>query len=205
MKRCGLLIAVILALLAFSRDTSAQKEATEDEAKAAYIINFGKYVEWPIATLPNADTPLVIGVLGDDSIVSLIRTLVGTKTVNGHKVVVNSLRWPKTPKNAKELRDSGVPKDSKEFKEFKDCHMLYIAQSESARGDELIRLMRGIPTLLIADFPNFARHGGHINFILDVDHILLEVNPESARQSDLTISSRLLGNAKPVQTGPSWR
>ena len=202
MKRCGLLIAVILALLAFSRDTSAQKEATEEEAKAYYLINFGKYVEWPLSTLPNAETPLVIGVLGDDSVVSMVRSLIGTKTVNGHKVVAKSLRWPKAPKDSKELRDSRDPKD---LKDFKDCHMVYITQSESARGDELIRMMRGNPTLLIADFPNFARHGGHINFILDVDHILLEVNPEAAKQSDLIISSRLLGSAKPIQTGPSWR
>jgi len=205
MKRCGILIAVLVALLAYRQDTNAQKQATEDEVKVGLIFKLGIYVEWPTATLPNPETPMVICVLEDDPFASLMRTMVGTKTINGHKLVVRSPKWPKAPKDSKELRDSRDLKDSKDFKELRECHMLYISQSESARGDELIRMMKGFPTLTIADFPNFTRHGGHINFILEDDHVLLEVNPEAAKQSDLIPSSNLLKSARIIQTAPGWR
>jgi hypothetical protein len=43
-----------------------QQNATEDQVKAAYLLNFAKLAEWPRSALPEGPSPLVIGVSGGD-------------------------------------------------------------------------------------------------------------------------------------------
>jgi len=94
---------------------------------------------------------------------------------------------------------------SKDPRDFKDCTLLYIASSEAAHGDEVIQLLKGAPTLTVADFPDFTKHGGMINFFLEDSKVRFEVNSEAARQSDLAISSQILSRAKIITTGLGWR
>jgi hypothetical protein len=158
--------------------------------KAGLIYNFAKYVEWLAGTFPTGDAPIVIGVLGNDSFAATLGEVVEGKKINGRRLMLKKLRWSKDPKDLKEL---------------KDCNMLYVAAAEAAHGDEVIQMLKGAPILTIGDFPDFARHGGIINFILEDSKVRFEVNVDAAKQSDLNISSYLLGSAKIVPTGMSWR
>lgn len=188
MRRAGTLFAIIIASLSLSWSAYAQKptESSEYVIKAGFIYNFAKYVEWPAAAYPNADSPIVIGVLGDDSFASELGDVVDGKKINGRRLVLKKLKW------------------TKDTKELKDCNMLYIAASEAAHGDEVIQLLKGSPILTIADFRDFARHGGMINFILEDNKVRFELNVEAAKQSNFNISSLLLGSSKIVNS-LSWR
>lgn len=193
MRRTGLLIAILIATLTLRWDACAQKPAdvSEDAAKTIYLYNFAIYVDWPSSTFANGDSPFVIGVLGDDAFAGdLSKAVDGKKVVGGRKVTVKKLKWNK------EQRDP---------KEYKDCNLLYITAQEAAHGDEIIQMLKGAPTLTIADFSDFARRGGIINFILEDSRVHFEVNVEAAKQSDLNISSRVLNIAKIVRTGSGWR
>jgi hypothetical protein len=164
---------------------------SEDAAKAICLYNFAVFVDWPATAFASADSPFVIGVLGDDTFAGdLDKAFNDKKPQGGRKLVVRKLKW------SKDLKDS---------KDFKDCHLLYIAATEAAHGDEIIQMRKGTPTLTVADFPDFAKHGGIINLILEDSKLHFEVNVEAAKQSDLNISSRVLKLAKIVQTGSSWR
>jgi len=192
MRRAGLLITIILATLTLRWDACAQKptDVSEDAAKAICIYNFAVFVDWPATTFVNADSPFVIGVLGDDTFAGDLDKAINDKKAQGRKLVVRKLKWNK---------------DLKDSKDLKDCHLLYIAATESIHGDEIIQMRKGTPILTIADFPDFAKHGGIINFILEDSKVHFEVNVDAAKQSELNISSRVLKLAKIVQTGSSWR
>jgi hypothetical protein len=192
MRRAGLLITIILATLTLRWDACAQKpiDVSEDAAKTICLYNFAVYVDWPATTFVSADSPFVIGVLGDDAFAGDLDKAINDKKAQGRKLVVRKLKW------SRDLKDS---------KDFKDCHLLYIAAAEAVHGDEIIQMRKGTPTLTIADFPDFARHGGIINFIIEDSKLHFEVNVDAAKQSDLNISSRVLKLAKIVQTGSSWR
>jgi len=189
MRRAATLAAIIIAALTLGRDAVAQKsaEVSENYAKAVAIYNFALFVEWPASVFPNSDSPIVIGVLGDDAFANDLGDAVDGKKVNGRKLAPKRLKWSKDPKD------------------LKSCNMLYIAAAESGHGDEVIQMLKGKPILTIADFPEFASHGGIINLVLEDNKIRFVVNTESAKQSDLVISSRLLTLVKIVQTGLSWR
>jgi hypothetical protein len=189
MRRAGILIAFMIAALILGRDACAQKSADSPEnlIKAGLIYNFAIYVEWPAAVWANADSPIVIGVLGDDSFANTVADIVVAKKINNRKLVVRKLRW------------------SKDARELKDCNMVFIAPGEAARGDDVIQQLKGLPILTVADFPDFTKHGGIIGLFLDYDKVRFEVNLEAAKQSDLTISSQMLIRARIVPTGSSWR
>ena len=51
------------------------------KVKAAYIYNFTKYVRWPEGAFSEADSPLVIGVYGDDPFDAVL-----DKTMQGKSV-----------------------------------------------------------------------------------------------------------------------
>ena len=189
MRRAGILTLFMIAALILGRDACAQKSADSPEylIKAGFIYNFAMYVEWPAAVWASADSPIVIGVLGDDSFANTVADIVVAKKIKDRKLVVRKLRW------------------SKDARELKDCNIVYIAPGEAARGDDVIQQLKGLPILSVADFPDFTKHGGIIGFYLESDKVRFEVNQEAAKQSDLTISSQMLIRGKLVPTGSSWR
>lgn len=67
MRRAALCMIAAL-LLAGSVLAQTSEGADEARVKAAFLLRFGQFVVWPRAALPQADTPLVIGVAGADDL-----------------------------------------------------------------------------------------------------------------------------------------
>jgi hypothetical protein len=189
MRRTGILIAMILTLLTPGPGARAQKPAdtSEDLVKAGLLYNFAIYVTWPNSAWSSADSPIMNCVMGDDSFAATLSGVVAPKKINSRNLAVRKVRW------------------SKDVKDFKDCTLLYIASSEAAHGDDVIQMLKGAPILTVADFPDFTKHGGLINFFLEDSRVRFEVNTEAAKQSDLAISSQMLIRAKIVPTALGWR
>src|SRR5579863_4784860 len=58
-----------------------QQSATEDQVKAAYLLNFAKLAEWSRQALPDGPSRLVIGVSGgDEDFLKLLKATVAGKT-----------------------------------------------------------------------------------------------------------------------------
>jgi hypothetical protein len=189
MRRTGILIAIILTLLAPGPGAHAQKpaETSEDVVKAGLLYNFAIYVTWPTSAWASPDSPITNCVMGDDSFAQTLADVVTPKKIGMRKLAVKKMKWSKDPK------------------EYRDCTLLYVASSEAAHGDEVIQMMKGAPILTVADFPDFTKHGGIMNFFLEDSKVRFEVNSEAAKQSDLAISSQILIRAKIVPTGLGWR
>jgi len=188
MRQAGLRIVLIASLLTIGLRASAQNadsESSEYLIKAGFIYNFGKLVEWPGSAFPQASSPLVIGVLGNDNFAATLEHVVDGKKIDARSFVVKRLRW------------------SKDF--TCGCHILFIASAESVHADETLQSLKNTSVLTIAETPGFARRGGIINFTLEDSKVRFEVNVDAAHQLGLNISSRLLSLAKIVQTQTSLR
>jgi hypothetical protein len=173
-------IAACLLCVALSIPSGAQtggSASSEYLIKAGFTYNFAKLMQWPDAAFPQADSPIVIGLLGADPFGNTLRDVLAGKTVNGRGFVIKQLKL-------------GT--------ELKDCNNLFVCASETAHLDEIFSIVKGLPILTIGETPNFARRGGIINFILEDDKVHFEVNVEAAKQADITISSRLLALARIV-------
>ena len=190
MRRLGLMIAIVAMLTAstapdvHSQDVSASSEYL---IKAGFIYNFANLVQWPAATFPQPDSPIVIAILGQDHFGTTLDRVLEGKKVNGRPFVIKRL------KTVSELLKSVA--------ELKDYQILFISSSEMPRLAETIQIVKSIPVLTIGEAPGFAKNGGMINLILEDNRVRFEVNVEAAKEADLNISSRLLALARIVPQG----
>jgi len=181
-KRLAILILAISVSLGWTGETGAQVSDPSDSSeyliKAGFIYNFAKFVEWPSTAFTEAESPIVIGVVGVDPFGSLIDRIVEDKKIGSRGFIVKRFKW------------------GKDLKELKDCKILFVSPSERTHIDEILQLVKGLPILTVGETPGFAERGGMIRFTLEDNRVRFEVNVEAARQADLNISSRLLTLAK---------
>jgi hypothetical protein len=179
------LLAVLLAVAvpgAHAQDTEASSEYL---IKAGYIYNFANLVQWPSTSFSQADSPIVIAILGEDHFGPTLDRVLQGKKIDGHPFVIRRI------KSVSELvRSAG---------NAKDCQILYVSSSAMPHLSEAIQAVKGLPILTIGEMPGFARSGGIINLILEDNRVRFEVNVKAAKDADLNISSRLLALARIVQ------
>jgi hypothetical protein len=171
----------LLALLLFlwaSLTIHAQTSMSEYQVKALFLLNFAKYVDWSAAVPPNANAPIIIGILGQDNFNDSLKNAAAGKTVNGRSVVV---------KQVSSSDDLG------------GCSILFISSSENSRLDEILSKTSALPILTVGESESFLAKGGIINFLLTDGKIQLAINLKTARKVRLQISSKLLSVAVTVK------
>jgi hypothetical protein len=168
-------------LLPDTRELTAQtKPAPEYQLKAVFLFNFAQFVDWPPQAFPDAQSPLVIGVLGEDPFGAYLDETVRGEKVNSRPLVVQRYR---------------------RAEEIKTCHVLFVSRSEADRLGEILASLKGRTILTVGDTEGFAGHGGMIRFLTEKNKIRLRINLEAAKAANLTISSKLLRPAEIVGPG----
>ena len=183
MRRSRLTVAVLLCLslgLGANAQSSDSAASSEYLIKAGFIYNFAQLVQWPSVAFPQADSPIVIGILGTDPFGTTIDRVVENKKLDGRNLVVKRMKW------------------GKDLKDLKDCNILFVSSSEKEHIPDLVNMLKWLPILTIGETPGFATHGGIINLTLQDNKVRFEVNIEAAKQANLNISSRLLALARIV-------
>lgn len=178
---CLICVALVVPSFAQGTDTS---DSSEYLIKAGFTYNFAKLMEWPASAFPQADSPIVIGVLGVDPFGGTLDDVLKGKNVNGRGFEVRHLKY-------------GM--------DLKGCNILFISTSEAAHLDDILKTLKGQPVLTIGEMDHFAQRGGIINFIVEDNKVRFEINPDAAKQADINISSRLLSLAIIVQPGADAR
>ena len=190
MRRSRLIVAVLLCLSVAggaNAQSSASAASAEYLIKAGFIYNFAQLVQWPSAAFSQADSPIVIGILGTDPLGTSIDRVVENKKLDGRNLIVKRLRW------------------SKDLKDLTECNILFISSSEKEHVADVINMIKWLPILTIGETPGFAARGGIINLTLEDNKVRFEVNIGAAKQANLNISSRLLALAKIVPQGADGR
>jgi hypothetical protein len=173
---CIFLFAFILPF-SFSSPNEVQAEpfqAGEYQVKAAFLLNFTNFVQWPQGAL-GGDT-FIIGILGQDPFGNAIDSLKG-KTVKGRRVII------------KRYDD---PEDARE------ADILFISASEKRALPRILKTIRGNSILTVGDSKDFARSGVMINLLLLHKRVGFEINLAAAHRDGLQISSNLLKLAQEV-------
>ncbi|MBW8864533.1 MAG: YfiR family protein [Verrucomicrobia bacterium] len=168
-------------LLASPVDSSAQTEASKEyQVKAAFIFNFAQFVDWPPAVFTNASAPLCIGILGDDPFGKILDATVNGEKVDGHPIVIRRFQ---------------------RAEEALDCQVLFVSRSETRRMRQILASLKDRSILTIGEVDGFCKDGGIIRFVTEQNKIRFRINPETAKNANLTVSSKLLRLAQIVQPG----
>ena len=164
-----LALALACAVIGVAGGGAWAAEPLEYAVKAAYLVKFPFYVEWPPAAFASPGAPLVLCVVGDDPFGSLLDEAAAGQQVQGHPLLLRRLRSLS--------RDSG-------------CHMAYVGADTRAEPP------RGSGVLLVTDGQPGA---GMIHFVVKDNRVRFTVDDELAAQNSLVISSKLLSVALAVK------
>ena len=88
-----------------------EEPSLEYKVKAAFLLNFTKFVTWPPAAFEQEQSPISICVLGDDPFGRALDQIVDGEAVNGRKVVIERLRRAPPPKTCQVMYVSKSEKD----------------------------------------------------------------------------------------------
>lgn len=168
-------LAALLSLL--SHPPWVRAESREYAIKAACVLNFIRFVDWPPAALPENSPNLVVGLLGTNVFGAALDTISG-KSVKGKSIVIRQVA------NQREIQG---------------CHVLFISPSEKDRYRPILESLRNDSILTVSEISGFARDGGVINFFAEGNRLRFEISPAAAERARLTVSSQLLRLAKVVR------
>jgi hypothetical protein len=155
--------------------------APEQQVKAAYLLNFTRYVDWPAGAFPDAEAPVNLCVLGETALGEILRQSAQGRRSRGRPVRVLE---PDEPAQAA------------------DCHVAFVSgQPREARA--WLGALRHAPALTVGDGPGFLDLGGMIAFVAVGETLRFEIDDAAARRHGLQISSRVLALATRVSGGPA--
>jgi hypothetical protein len=158
---------------------------TEYEVKAAYLLNFGKFVQWPSLAEQNGGAhSFFLCVLGRDPFGPVLDTTLAGETISGKNIISRHIATAQ---------------------ETEGCQVLFISASEEGRVNDILHSLSGTPVLTVSDLPRFTSQGGMIQFVMEQDRVRFEVNLMAAQQAGLSLSSQLLKVAVHVRNGSGER
>jgi YfiR/HmsC-like len=151
---------------------------TQPALKAAFLFNFGKFVEWPTDAVPAG--PLTVCVLDDAAVDESLTQLVNDAPTGSRQMVL-----------LKGARNRSL----------RLCHLLYLGDPDPTRSMAALDELKGAPVLTVGDGEQFARRGGVIGLFVEDGRMRFAINADAAQRAGLRLSSRLLNLAKIVKEG----
>lgn len=167
----------LLLLLAAAPSWAGAKLTHEYDLKATFLFHFAQFVQWPPEALPEKNTPLTIGILGEDPFGKSLDEIVANESVGGHKLRVRRFQ---------------------RVSQADSCHILFISSSEMGRMGEVLSHVNRRSILTVGETKDFAQRSGIIGFIVAEKRLRLAVNLAAANAARLTISSKLLRQSEIV-------
>lgn len=175
-RRTLIYMIALASLVAAPVSSRAQPlAAPEYQLKAAFLFNFVQFVQWPPTAFAGGESPVVIGVLGEDPFGEHLDQLVRGERIRGRAIVVQ-----------RHVR----------VEELAGCQLLYINENDQGKLKSILARLDRQPILTVSDAPDFTRHGGMIGLLTQDNRVRLLVNVDAANAAHLTLSSKLLRRAQ---------
>ena len=177
-------LAAALLLCAFASFNGLHAQApqpTEYEVQAAYLSNFGRFVEWPARQGANEREPFYVCILGTDPFGPLLDAALRGETIGG------------APMAARRIASAS---------DAANCRIVFVNSTKDSELKNILATLKNFNALTVSDTFNFTRQGGMIQFVLDGNKVRFEINLAAAQRAGLTLSSQLLKVAVAIRRAP---
>lgn len=165
---------IIVLLVLVPATTWAQPAPLEYDVKAAFVLNFTRYIEWP----PKPPKPV-------------FKICVYRANPFGPRLdeIVAGERWRDAPIDVVTVSD---------VRQVADCGLVYVPAGSTASFMAERDVLNGRPVLTVGESDDFLARGGMIRLFLDQNRVRFAINQEAATAAGLHISSRLMRLARPT-------
>ena len=142
----------------------------EYQVKAVCVLNAVRFVSWPASAFQNADSPLIIGILGENPFGSTLQDVVKGETYQQRRIVVRRIR----------------------LEEATTVHVLFISHSERDHLQGILGALGESSVLTISENDRFTQGGGMLGLRLAGGKIRFEANANAAGRAQLKVDSQFL-------------
>lgn len=168
-RSLALAISLVLAM-----PSTFGEVTSESQLKAAYLVNFLKYVEWP-----GTRTTINICLFGRDSLGPYLANYEG-RQIAGRELRIRRVSSPE---------------------QLADCQELFIPETEEARISAVLRWVDKQAILTVSDSETFTRDGGAIALIRNEGRLQFDINNDAINRANLKASSQMLRLARQIIGG----
>jgi hypothetical protein len=172
--------ACTLALLALAGAVPTRPQAApsvEYQVKAAFLLNFAKFVEWPQDAFQTDKTPITLCVFRHDPFGSALDEIIREKAINNRELLAR--------------RVNDLP-------ELKTCQLVFVSGREEKQLPEILNSLKGASALVVGEGEDFAERGGAVQFFLENNKLRFAINVDAIQRARLQASSKLLALARIV-------
>jgi hypothetical protein len=171
-----MLVVALLLTVSPAVGLAESPASLEYQVKGAFLLNFAKFTKWPADEFAADDSPITIGIVGQDPFGSALDQLVAGETIGTRPIVV------------KRLAPSG---------DLSQCQILFIPKSADAAN--VLKHVVSPGVLTVGESDGFLDTGGVIHLLIEDKKVRFEVNLDAAQRAHLTISSQLLKLARTIK------
>lgn len=165
-RRIGVLVVGVFLTLSLAPRASAQ---SQEEARAIFLFNFAKFVEWPATAFADPATPITIAVVDDAAVAKALERAVKGKNANGRDIVVKSLP------SAEGCADS---------------HIVYVSKAQHIGA--VVQAIAGKPVLSVGEDETFLKSGGAIRLFSKDNKVLCAINIKVPEAVGLKLGDKLV-------------
>jgi hypothetical protein len=166
--------SVSVACCSVAMSTLRANQPSEFTVKAAFVVSFLKFVEWP-ASAPG--TPLVLLLIGDAPIADALKDSTVGLQIGDRPVHFR--------------RASSANRIS-------DAHAVFITSGEHQQLSAILRQLERKHVLTIGDTEGFGASGVVLNLVMQDTKVRVEANTAAAARAGLKVSAHLLRLARIV-------
>jgi hypothetical protein len=172
------LVGVLAIAIATGSSQAADDPVVlEKRVKAAFLYKFAGYVVWPVSSFPRLDTPVRIGVMGDDAVATELSQMVAGRTIERRPVSVQRIR-PDEP--------------------VEGFHILFVGSGAIERLPVIGHALQSRPVLVVTESTGALNAGSMINFVIREGRVRFEISLPAAEENGLALRSGLLAVAQSV-------
>ena len=142
------------------------------------LIERVEFIRGPSSQMYGSNTFSGAIIVGNAPLEGSLAKCIRSRSANGRQIVIRQL-------NANDKAG------------MRQCHLIYLSPGEIAAN--AVEAVKGLPVLMVGDSDRAVQDGCCIGLVMRNQRIKLEINQETARQAQLSISSDLLGIATLVR------
>lgn len=161
-----------------------------NKVKAAFIVNFMKFTNWPDDAFESEQSPIRVCIIGKSPVGEYLETTLKTAKVHGRSLLQERLE---IPLRQQFTSDESFESEMADFAvRLTRCHMIYISQDDTPGVKELLGKTDLQHTLVIANDVKMLAKGAHLVFLIKDGHVAFSASVDNINRTKLKVSSKLL-------------
>lgn len=163
-------VVLVLALPSLSLSAASEAPTKEYRLKAAFLVNFIRFISWPQETFSSDTEPFQLCIIGENPFGNELEKIRSKRFNNRGLEVAYST-------------DSA---------DLTQCQMAFLSPEAKAFAHGMINELGHSKAVIVSDFPGFVDQGGSIEFVIQKDRLAFIINQSELEQRDIQVSASML-------------